>query len=271
MPVSDTFVNPTPVQAVLFLQLHLRALDCRSRDPILGDTTSAELVNVIDYDFTRLRVPNSVVLVHAVRAKTLDDVVRRFVARHPAAVVLDLGAGLDSRAIRCAPPSGVDWYDVDFPEVTRIRERLLPGRSHLVGVDLTTTGWLDGIPPDRPAVIVTDGLMALLTGEAFKAMARALTSHFSTGEFAFNAYTPFAMRTGKRAPSALRVPTAGEGIVDPREPESWGARLTLIEELLLARAPEVAKFPQPLRAIARLSALSTHISRAGDRVVRYGF
>jgi len=268
------FTGLTPVQEVLFLGLYLRALDCRSRDPILGDTTSAELVETIDYDFTRLRVPNSVVLVHAVRAKTLDDVIRRFVARHPDAVVLDLGSGLDPRAHRCDPPSGVDWYDIDLPEVTRIRERFLPGHSHLVGADLTTTtGWLDGIPADRPTVIVTDGLMALLPGETFKAMARTLTSHFSTGNFAFNAYTPFAMRVAKYGPAfgALHIPTVGEGIRDPREPESWGVRLTLIEELLLARAPEVGKYPQPLRAIARLTARSTRISRAGDRIVRYGF
>ena len=115
--------------------------------------------------------------------------------------------------------------------------------------------------------------MALLSGDAFKAMARALTSRFSTGEFAFNAYTPFAMRAGNYGPAfgGLRVPIRGEGFVDPREPETWGAHLTLIEELLLARAPEVAKYPQPLRAFARLSARSTRISRAGDRVVRYGF
>lgn len=70
---------------------------------------------------------------------------------------------------------------------------------------------------------------------------------------------------------ALHARTAGEGFVDPHEPEGWGARLTLIEEMLLGRAPEVAMYPQPMRGVARLCAHSTRISRAGDRVVRYGF
>jgi hypothetical protein len=111
-------------------------------------------------------------------------------------------------------------------------------------------------------MIVADGLTAFLSGHAYKAMTRALTAHFSTGEFAFNAYTPLVMRLANYSPTlkALHARTAGEGINDPREPESWGARLTLIEELLLVRAPEVAKFPQPLRVFTRLCAHSTMCS-----------
>lgn len=47
----------------------------------------------------------------------------------------------------------------------------------------------------------------------------------------------------------------GGGIDDPREPESWGARLTLIEELLLVNSPDIAKYPPLLRAFTRRWAL----------------
>lgn len=70
---------------------------------------------------------------------------------------------------------------------------------------------------------------------------------------------------------AIHACAAGDGINDPHEPEKWAARLTLIEELLLVREPEVAKFPQPLRAFTRLCALSTRISRHGNRILRYRF
>jgi hypothetical protein len=63
----------------------------------------------------------SLVASTALRAKKLDDIVRRFVTAHPDAVVLDLGCGLDTRVVRCAPPSGVDWYDVDVPVVADLR------------------------------------------------------------------------------------------------------------------------------------------------------
>jgi O-methyltransferase involved in polyketide biosynthesis len=53
---------------------------------------------------------------------------------------------------RVAPPSTVDWYDIDFPEVITAREQLISDRAnaHGVGTDLTDPNWLDAIPTDRP-------------------------------------------------------------------------------------------------------------------------
>ena len=271
--MDDAFEELTPVQESLFLTLYLRALDCRSAAPILGDRTSAELAGTIDYDFTRQKVQRSQVRDLALRTKTLDDLVVRFSQRHRDAVVLDLGCGLDPRVLRCSPPSEVDWYDIDFPAVAAIRERYLPGISHVVGADLTTPGWLSGIPTDRPAMVGADGLMAFLTGDAYRAMTRALTGDLSTGEFSFNAYTALDLRLAGYSPTfrALHMRPVGEGFTDPRTPESWGAGLTLIEEVLLVRAPEVAKYPEPLRTFTRLCARSSRVARHGNRVVRYAF
>ena len=50
---------------------------------------------------------------------------------------------------RIAPPAGVDWYDVDYPEVIAARRQLLPARAnaHTIGADSPTrTGW-----PPSPA------------------------------------------------------------------------------------------------------------------------
>ena len=98
--MEATFTRLTPAQESLFLTLYLRALDFRSVDPILGDATSAEIADRIDYDFSRQKVQRSLVLDLATRTKTLDQLVRNFAARHPDAVVLDLGCGLDPRVVR---------------------------------------------------------------------------------------------------------------------------------------------------------------------------
>ena len=277
-----TLNHLTPTQKSIFPTLYLRALDSRSPRPILGDTLSSELIDKIDYDFSkqkarwatgnRLLVASHVANV-ALRSKRLDEIVRNFVAKHPNAIVLDLGCGLDPRAIRCAPTNRVDWYDVDFAEVIAIREHYLPRASRHIGADLLSTQWLNDIPSDRPAVIVADGLMAFLSEHAFRSLARSLTAHFPMGEFAFNAYTRFLLRRARSSSAfkALGSAPAGEGIDDPHEPESWGVRLTLVEELLLTRAPEVATLPQPLRGITRLCSLSPSVSRQGNWVVRYRF
>lgn len=263
-----------PVQETLLLTLYARAQDAKAVVPILGDTASLELARSIPYDYRRLRLSASTRCGTALRARALDDAVRTFVAAHPDAVVLDLGCGLDTRARRCTPPPGVDWYDVDLPEVTALRSAHLPDGpgTHTVTADVTTPGWSAALPGDRPAMIVAEGLLPFLPPGAFPALTRELTSRFPYGELAINGYTRLAARLMRYHPSirALGI-TAAEGFDDAREPEDWDAGLVLEEEQLLVRSPDVARFPPPLRSLTRAMAFSTSMARQGARVLRYRF
>jgi O-methyltransferase involved in polyketide biosynthesis len=265
----------TPLQESLFLTLCGRALDYRSTHPILGDTMADEIVRKLDYDCAKFRLSASPIINIALRAKKLDEVALRFVARHPDAVALDLGAGLDTRMFRAAPPPTVDWYDIDFPEVITARRQLLPGRAnaHGVGTDLTDPNWLDAIPADRPAVIVADGLLAFLTQKDMISLLNRLTGHFPGGEVAFNGYTRFAIWAAKHYHGTQSVVDLIEspGFDDPHEPERWNPGLELVEEILLTREPEVAEFPLALRLVTRLAAHSEALSRRGTTVLHYRF
>ncbi|MEU1393598.1 MULTISPECIES: class I SAM-dependent methyltransferase [unclassified Nonomuraea] len=260
------------IQETLLLTLHSRARDAELPCPILGDTLSADLAGRIDYDFGKLKVNTNVVVTTALRSRKLDDAVRAYIAAHPGCVVLDLGCGLDTRMQRCDPPPGVDWYDIDFPEVVNLRSECLHGRSHLVGANLTRSDWLTAIPDDRPAMIVAEGLLPFMPGDSFQALARELTGHFPSGELALNGYTRLAAWAMKYHPIIKTLGLkASQGFDDPHEPESWEAGLELIEEQILTRAPEVACFPPQLRALTRLIACSTALSRQGARILRYRF
>ncbi|PXX71073.1 O-methyltransferase involved in polyketide biosynthesis [Nocardia tenerifensis] len=261
-----------PIQETLLLTLRARALDASAPTPILGDTHQSELADRLDYDFAKLELKPSLIYGTALRARKLDDAVRAFTAVHPNAVVLDLGCGLDTRMLRCEPPAEVDWYDIDYPEVIDLRGQLLSQSSHLVGADLTHPGWTRHLPTDRPTMIIAEGLLPFLPGDTFHTMIREVTIHCATGELALNGYTRFAAWAMKYHPSikALGI-RAAQGFDDPHEPETWGARLTLIEEQLLTRAREVALFPQPLRALTQLTARSASLSRQANRILRYGF
>lgn len=261
-----------PLRETLLLTLQARALDSESPHPILGDTRSADIAAAIDYDFARLKVKPSIVCSTALRAKKLDEAVRTFVAAHPDGMVLDLGCGLDTRVFRCDPPDGVDWYDVDFPDVVDLRPRFLPERSQRVGADLTEPGWLDPLPRDRPAMVVADGVLPFLPGDTFRQLAQQLSAHFDTGELAVNGYTRFAAWSMKYHPTIKAIGiTAAQGFDDAHEPETWQVGLTLADEQLLTRSPEVADFPQPLRLASRLMSASTALSRQGARILRYRF
>lgn len=267
----------TPVQASLYLTLCGRALDNRTPCPFLGDRTAAEIVAKIGYDCSRFPMPASSVTDIALRAKKLDDVLRHFIARHPDASVLDLGAGLDSRITRVTPPAATDWYDIDFPEVAALRAEIETigheARAHNVAADLTDPDWLDAVPGDRPAVIVADGLIAFLAQDALVTLLHRLVDHFPSGEIAFNGYTRFHVWALKRyrGTASIADVVANPGFDDPHDPERWEPRLQLAEEILLTREPEVAAYPAAIRLLTRLAAHSTALSRRGTTVLRYRF
>jgi O-methyltransferase involved in polyketide biosynthesis len=273
----------TPAQESLFLTLGGRALDSRLQRPFLDDTMADEIITKVGYDLarfpsltTKLLDPRSRVFDIAVRAKTLDNLVRRFISDHPDAVVLDLGVGLDTRVFRIDPPSTVTWYDVDFPEVVGLRARVVPqrGNAHNISADLTDPDWLEGVPRSRPAMIVADGLIAFLPQEGFVSLLNRLARRFPSGELAFNLYTRYAIWAVRHTPSMAIIAdgVVNPGFNDPRQPERWVDGLKLVEEVFLTQAPEVAELPLTMRATARLAAPSARVSRLiGTVVVRYRF
>jgi O-methyltransferase involved in polyketide biosynthesis len=265
----------SPVEASLYLTLCGRALDSRAPHPFLGDPVAAEIARKVGYDCAHFPMPASSATDIALRAKKLDTVVRRFVARHDDALVLDLGAGLDTRIARVRPPAGVDWYDVDLPNVVALRTATITGRAgaHSLAADLTEPAWLGAVPADRPAVIVADGLLAFLTQDALVALLHRLVDHFPCGEIAFNGYTRFHMWVLKRyrGTASIADVVINPGFDDPHDPERWEPRLRLVQEILLTREPEVAAYPPAVRLITRLAAHSTAPSRRGTTVLRFRF
>ncbi|MBB5787503.1 class I SAM-dependent methyltransferase [Jiangella mangrovi] len=256
----------TPLEDSLFLTLYARALDDRRPQPILGDEVADRLVGELDYDFTQLHPDTNLILNVALRARKLDQVAGSFIARHPDAVGLDLGAGLDSRVFRLDPPETVDWYDVEFPAVTETRREVLDERAgaHVIAADVRDPGWLDAVPAGRPAVIVADGMMAFLSQDELVTLWTRLIDHFSTGEIAFNSYTRFAIWIAKHARGTKTVAdlVTFAGMDDPRAPERWNPKLRLVREILLSREPEVAEFPPGWRRYHR---------RTGTIVLHYEF
>ncbi len=269
----------TSVEQTAFLTEYARALDSRWPRPILGDRLASEVVGKVDYDFAGLGVQTSVVCQTALRAKMLDDRVRDFVERHPDAVVVDLGAGLDSGFQRVGPPPTVDWFAVDLPGITALRDEVLPAdpHSHSVPVSLADEHWPDAIPADRPTILIADGLFAFLSEPVIAGIFRRITEHFGSGELAFNDYGGigwFSRAAIKLLPQKMFKDVGSQwgyaGFKDAHHPETWNPSLKLVEEASLTHAPEVDLFPAWLRVSTRLMGKSKTGARKG-RILRYEF
>lgn len=265
----------TPVEESLYPTLAARALDSRSARPFLGDRMSDQIASMIGYDAERFPIARSKIFDITIRTKRMDELVGSFVRRHPDAVVVELGAGLDPRITRVPIPDTVDWLDVDLPGVIGIRRHVMPERpnAHSLATDLTDPEWIGGLPDDRPAIIVADGLIAFLTEAEFGTLLRQLTARFPLGEVVFDTYTKFTMWAihRYRGTNSIAPVARHPGFDDPHDPEHWDPDLELVEELHTARAPEVERLPLGLRTLNHLTGRSTRLSRQSTTVLRYRF
>ncbi len=231
--------------------LYLRAYESHSPAPILGDTAAAEAVNRIGYDWPRMRRamhPGTNQYMVTMRAKQLDDWCTGFLRRHPSAVVLHLGCGMDTRAFRLHPPETAQWFDVDQPNVIALRRKLYDDRDgyRMIGSSVTAE-WLDEIPADRPMLMVAEGLVMYLTESDVRTLLQRLTDRFGSGELLFDTVSPMGPRLSKLLTKGITQ----WGISDAREIEQWNPRLRLLERspagALCERIPSA-----PVRLLWRL-------------------
>lgn len=266
------------VERTTLLTEYARAVDSRRPDSILRDPLASRTVERIAFDFDSLGATPSVVGLVALRAKIFDELIADFVSRHPDAVVVDLGAGLNSMYFRVGPPDTVDWYNVDLPAVIALRTALLPdrGNAHALGADVTEAQWLDALPRRRPTLVIADGLFAFLTEAMIAGIVSQVTEHFDTGVLTFNDYGPVSRLNrlaGKLATRGSNSPHSQwgfPGFKDARYPQRWAPALTLLDESSVMHRCETASFPPLLRVASRLSRRIPAIARKA-RVLQYSF
>jgi O-methyltransferase involved in polyketide biosynthesis len=151
---SDNDVTET-----LLIALYARAREARQPAPLVRDARAATLVEQIDYDFAGTRLQSHDQVFTMMRVREFDRRAQDFLARHPQAVVVHIGCGLDTRFERVAQHNAtVTWYDLDLPEVIALRRQLIAEseRCHVAA---------DGVG-EQPATALLPGRRAAPLGSA---------------------------------------------------------------------------------------------------------
>ncbi len=267
-------VHLTKEKETMLLALYSRAMESRSKDPFLRDPMAEEAVKRIDYDFERTKTSYVESLQVVLRARQLDLWTEAFLTRHPEAIVLQLGCGLDSRMYRVGPPPSVRWFDLDYPDVIELRKKLYPDHANyrLIGSSVTEPGWLDQVPGDQPAWIVAEGLTYYLSESDMKMLLNRLTSRFPGGEIAFDAVSRLGARLAR---NNARVQATGATIAtwwldDPRDIKRFDPKLELVVELEPRHAVGYERLPGWLRAVLRVMGLFPSLRKI-NRLLRYRF
>ena len=229
-------IEKNTVQETLVIPLFGRKIANELYPGLIGDNKAAELMEAIDYDFSGIkRYPKFGVLEGAMRSYDLVTEIKRYLAAHPRAAVVNMGCGLDTLFTQ-ADNGSARGFNLDMPDVIAVREQLLPSseRERNVACDLNDTSWFDaiGTDPADGAVFVAAGGFYYFTNEQVRTLIAAMAEHFPNGRMAFDA----TRRLGLKMMLATYVKDAGITDVgaffhveDPQAIRTWSPKIARVE------------------------------------------
>ena len=255
-------------QETLLITLYSKA---QSDNPLFYDPIAKEILERIDYDFSRLRVPYKTVVLVCQRAKKLDHFTQKFMTQTPGGVVVQLGCGLDSRFWRL-DDGQVKWYDLDMPPVIALRSRFFSEheRYEMIASSVTDLTWIEKINSEgRPVLILAEGLLMYLSEDDVRQLVLRLREAFPGCRLAADVFSHLTARSATLHPSLKSTSaTIGWGIDNPHELESWAPGIRLQDEWFFSDDPDLCRLSFGYRFAYKLAGVFKMVKRA-HRIVYY--
>ena len=224
--VSETLLIPLIARArasTLFPNLQFQ-------DPI-----AETILPQLNINFSALPLDRDSLRKNIVRGSIFDRQLRLFLESHPDSTAISLGAGLSTQFHR-VDNGRLKWFDIDLPEVIKVKSALLPQheRYHLCSYSLTDPQWLDAVSwsSDEPVIIICEGVLNFIAPEAVQTFFRMIAAHFTTEtQLIFDYVHPWLIRAANQ--SRYVRTNAVEfrwGIRHIQDVLGWSERFELIDE-----------------------------------------
>ena len=194
MIMEKYHIERNTVQETLIIPLYGRKV-CSAKFPeLFSDPESERIINMLDYDFSAKskKMYSTAGLYGALevaqRQYDLMCEVRDHLKEHPGAAVVNLGCGLDA-TFRQLDNGSCRGYNLDFPDVIKIRNDLLPAgdREKNIPCDLNDTSWFDEIDGTNGAVFFAAGVFYYFRTEDAIRLFDKMAEHFPGGVLVFDA------------------------------------------------------------------------------------
>ena len=262
-------VQLTQAQETLLITLYAKVFGVPRN--VFDDPKTRQILSDIDYDFSKLKIPHGTMVSVCLRAKKLDQLVLEYLAIHPDACVLHLGAGLDSRFLR-VDNGQVRWVDLDLPDVIALRQQFFneKDRYRMIASSAIDLDWLDQVDPEgRAVMVVAEGMLMYLHEEDVRILILEMQERFPGCRIAFDSYSKLTVRNINRHPSIKK--TSAEihwRVDDPRELESWSEGIKLHEEWFFNQSKDIPLLDRTSRFLFWLAG-KVMLAKRAHRILVY--
>ena len=225
------------VSETLLIPLYMRAKESRrGQEAILQDPVANDIVERIDYDYSKFDGAKLSEIGCNVRCWYLDNVVKRFVSTHIHPVVVNLGCGLDARCQRTVHDDNTVFYSLDLPDVIDLREKLLPAvkGENYIASSLFDTDWMEKIRehnPDSDFLFVIEGVLMYFEERQIREFFDNLCQYFPGAEVWFDVCGSLSVKNQNRHDSLKTVAARFKWALDNgADLEKWNDHIHIITQ-----------------------------------------
>jgi methyltransferase (TIGR00027 family) len=202
----------SPVENVsdtAFWVAHYRAVESERRDALFQDPLAGRLAGERGKKIAEsIPMPHMTAWILAIRTSIIDDYIRQSIGEG-VDMVLNLGAGLDTRPYRMELPRALLWVEADYAKTIEYKEQRLAGetpgcRLERVKLDLgddaarrAMLASVDGRA--KKLLVLTEGVIPYLTNEQVTALAKDLRALEHVSFWIADYFSPEVIRFRQRA------------------------------------------------------------------------
>jgi O-methyltransferase involved in polyketide biosynthesis len=185
----------TGVSETLLIPLHYRVENSRAESSPFKDAMAERFHDAIAYEWEKFQGRSLQQPAIVARTAILDDEVKAYIARNPDALVVNLGAGLDTRFYRL-DNGKIKWIELDLPAVIAFRQKLgepaNPRHIFLAASILDKDRWIPRVKEHARSrvLFVAEGLFPYFTEGQHKEIFGWLADNFSGQKMLFQTNAP---------------------------------------------------------------------------------
>jgi methyltransferase (TIGR00027 family) len=267
------------VSQTLLIPLHYRFQESKAKSSSFKDEIAERFHDAIAYDWGKFDADASQNWMASVgtaffknRFAIFDEQVRDFLEKAPDGLVVNLGAGLDTRFHRL-DNRRVEWIELDLPDVIAFRRKLHEPenkRHRLIAASVLDDDWVAEIRryAKGQVLFVAEGLFMYFTEEEHRKIFTCLAENFPGQEMVFHTMAPSLIQgLGQYSlVSKARMKVEMQwGLDDSKQVSALNSRVEFVNEFSLLEG-SYEQLPEPVR-----QKLSPAMAKAVAKIVHVRF
>lgn len=226
------------VSETLLINLYFRSLENKMPEPILKDNFSQDIVKNIDYDFSKFDKSKLSRVGCVIRSRFFDDEILKIASENKNVVVVQVGAGLDTRPLRlCEKLKGAYFYDIDLSDVINLREKLVKKAENnfYIAASMLDSAWMDELLQKHKGVkfiFVLEGISMYFSQDELKGFFINLLDRFD-GVIMLDCLNKFTSKMNTKRHDTMKFMKRVEvkfGIDSEDEILAWDKRISFIKK-----------------------------------------